>query len=253
MLLLIVGLFSGALWYVDDRGERRAEQVRLNTVEAERVLRLEQGIEDAIANANTLREKSWMLTGRHTEWEAMLASARAACEHAQSLVEQEPQLIDPELVRGVEELSRELDADEQDQQVAVRYDEILLEAAKLDAEEFYFSFEDAFWNSREALSVLGLHVGDTPVGHAVEKLLSRPPAVQKIWIAATRPALDNVDVGDKCVWSGDGMGSGCSRSCRFQSLSRRPPASVCRTEFAGHAAGSSWTRMLSSRPNRLRC
>jgi eukaryotic-like serine/threonine-protein kinase len=192
VLMMLAVLFSAALWYVNDRGERQAERIRAESKDAERLARLEQGVETAIESAYVLRERSWTLTDRPEEWRAVLSSARSAQKRAESLIEQDPEQIDPSLRSRVETLTRELNADEQDLQFAARYDAIRLEAAKVNVESEMFSGEKNFALTSEALAALDLVIGHTPVNEAAESIRGRPAPVQETRISALDLCLSRI-------------------------------------------------------------
>ncbi|QDU39607.1 Serine/threonine-protein kinase PrkC [Maioricimonas rarisocia] len=192
ILTLVLGVFLATIWFVNDRGNRRAEAIRDAAEQAERLSRLQLGIEDAIENAYLLREQSWKLADRSQEWASAIASARSAQRRAESLVEQDSHRIPPVLLEQLDELNRDLDADERDQQFAARFDAIRLAASEVNVESAKFRGDRIFARTSEALAELGLVIGGTPVSEAGASILSLPTAVQETRISSLDLCLSHI-------------------------------------------------------------
>ena len=184
VMLLVAGAFAGALWIVHERGARRTEQIREESESAERIARLEQGIEDAVSNAEARRDESWSLTDHSQRWEAKLASARSALKRAETLWDQDAERLDSALAARIAALDDELDADERDQRFAARYEAIRLEMADVDVEQSRFNDASAYPRTCQALAAVGLDVGRTPIGEAAKRIASRPEPVRRNRISA---------------------------------------------------------------------
>jgi len=182
--LLVAGIFGGSLWYLHDRGERRAAEIRLETEREQRVARLEQGIEQALDRADALRKQSWLLTDQPLKWSAALQSARASYQQAASLLNQEPGSVSPVLIERLQKVDRGLVEDERDQKLAARYDEILMEMAEVDIEKSVFKQNIGPEKIREALAEYGVLVGETPVSELAARFNDRPATIQKTLVAA---------------------------------------------------------------------
>src|SRR5262249_19119346 len=120
--------------------------------------------------------------------EGKRGEALAALERAQLLArESEPS---PPLRKRIDSLQSLLDAEGQDLDLVARFEKIRREdLTEVDAEKNVFGSEKGYAKLREALREFGIEVAVTPPADAVARIQGRPPAVQRLVIAALDECL----------------------------------------------------------------
>ena len=191
VLLLVVGGFSVALWYMQDRGERVAEGLRREAETATRVARLEQEIESALGEVDQLGTKAATLAQRPEEWGAVLATAVSHQERAEALLAQESARIDPALRDQAVRRREALDADIRDHRFASAVEGIQLEITGPRAEGVKIDKGFAYSRTLTALAEYGLDPARDAVDAAKGRIAARSKSMQTIVLGAIDMCMRN--------------------------------------------------------------
>ncbi len=146
---------------------------------AGRRLRVQQGINDALAEVARLRGQAQSAAlGDQTA----LAQAREQMQRAVGLAESGPAA--PEVLAQVQGLLGELDQEQRDQQLLAALDKAWLARANLTRDASGFDVKASIPILRDALEAYGLAVGKGPPEEAAAFVRKRPPAVRQELLGA---------------------------------------------------------------------
>jgi serine/threonine protein kinase/Flp pilus assembly protein TadD len=130
-LFLVLAIFGGGVgWVMRDQAERAAQQVR----------ELEKAEQEAFTLRNELiaqlddPEKAKRLTDDPLRWEDLLHAALGALQRAEALAGNKRTAVDPRVRARLSALRSELEIEDRDREMAVKLEEIRLDAIELHAE-----------------------------------------------------------------------------------------------------------------------
>ncbi|MCU0960559.1 MAG: tetratricopeptide repeat protein [Pirellulaceae bacterium] len=175
-VLIAFSLFS--------RAAREAAEIR--SERTERRLRVQQGVNKALAEVNRLRVSASIAEQRS---EAVLTAAREQLQLALGLAAGGP--TDPELMAPLRSLEQELEderavlaQDRRDRDLLKTLEAAWLLQANVDVSESRFAKEDSIPLLRKALQEYGIRVLDMPAADVAAIVTSRPPEVRQHLLAA---------------------------------------------------------------------
>jgi serine/threonine protein kinase/tetratricopeptide (TPR) repeat protein len=169
---LVVLMAVGSIgWVIRDRSTRQA--------------RLNYGIEIALQEASSARDRALTLTDDRYQWEAALAAASSALKRAEELASQDETSLEPAVQDRLKALRASLDADERDRRFIAQFDELLLGVVVWDARRSRSKSAEAFAHIREALqTTYGIGWGQTPPADVASMIQQRPKPIQENLLAA---------------------------------------------------------------------
>jgi tetratricopeptide (TPR) repeat protein len=190
LMVSLVALVAGALWYQHDQARQAQEQLaRDNEAERQRLL-TEQEIAQALEQGRKLRgdlHKELQLRGgaqtllnQPERWKALLQGIDAELARARSLATRAGHAVAADLTKQVRQLGLELDRDTADYRLALRLEHIRLDTATL--VEGKFALARAEQEYPEAFAEAGL----APLRGRLQIVaaLIRQSAIQELLVAA---------------------------------------------------------------------
>ena len=171
-------------WLVRDQSARQAK--------------LNDGVELAVHDASTARERALILTDNRHEWQALLAAALGALQRAEELAGQDRAALDPNMRQRLQALRARSDADETDRRFVASFDDVLVHVIVWDARRSQFKSEEAFLTLKDSFkSYYGLDLGATPVADVGSFLQERPRPIQVHLLVALHVCLARVPQDDQ--------------------------------------------------------
>jgi tetratricopeptide (TPR) repeat protein/serine/threonine protein kinase len=146
LLVGLIGLSAGAIWYEQDQSRQAQEQlVRQNEADRQRLeaeqqrLLTEQRMDQALKQGSKVREKLQgelhkpggvqSLLNQPARWAALLEAARSELRLARSLADRVGSALDTKWTKRMQQLEQELRRDEADYGLALRLEKIRLDKA----------------------------------------------------------------------------------------------------------------------------
>jgi tetratricopeptide (TPR) repeat protein len=167
VVVLLLGGSVAGWWY---QQQTAAQQRRLGEAQ--------QGIEASLNEARKLRKVGLQQVDNPSAWGSTLAAARAALEHARTLLTQEPDLAETVLAQQAQQAKAQLEADTKDWQLLAVYDQVRLEQFQWDHQGRRFKLAELYPRLQQALAEYGLAIGGLKADEAAARLRQRPVAVQ---------------------------------------------------------------------------
>jgi serine/threonine protein kinase/tetratricopeptide (TPR) repeat protein len=188
--LAVLVVVASIGWIVRDRAARRAK--------------LNEGILFALHEAGMARDRALHSTSNRSEWQALLASAFTALEHAQELAghDRAPEAAMRQRLDG---LRVRLESDETDRRFVACLDELLVQIIVWNAHRSLSRGEAAFFKIADAFKrFYGVELGSTPMEDAARRLQQRPAPIQGHVLAALHVGLALAPKGSPLVhrWLG---------------------------------------------------
>jgi serine/threonine-protein kinase len=179
VLLGVVGVAAGGLWWQGERARRDKERAEQEASEAKKVTGIERDASSALQEADALAASAARLSDDPPQWKATLARALSACERAESLLRRELGQVDPALPGRARRLRRRLEADERDRRLLEEFEEVRERQSRVDPVLGRFRNEDALPRLRRAFEAYGLPVRRSAVGQVVARIRGRPAASRR--------------------------------------------------------------------------
>jgi Flp pilus assembly protein TadD/tRNA A-37 threonylcarbamoyl transferase component Bud32 len=170
LIVLATGAIAGGLWYERARATRTAE--------------IRSGIERAWSEASTLAHEAARLRHQPAEWRALLTSAMQAIDRAEQGAAQDAALVDGDLSRRLAALRMEIDAEERDQQMVARLDDILYHWSDIERGGAGYATVDRLPEYAQAFREYGIPAIEMAPAAASRSIRQRPTVVRERLMAA---------------------------------------------------------------------
>ena len=163
-------------WKVRDQSARHAQ--------------LNYGVEVAVHEASSARDRALNLTGNRSEWQAALAAALGALQRAQAIAGQDEAGLDPELRERLQELQTRVADDEADRRFVTSFDDTLGQVLVWDARRSQSKREEAYFKLKSSFNdCYALEFGTTPTAEVATLLDQRPEPILAHLLSALHVCL----------------------------------------------------------------
>jgi tetratricopeptide (TPR) repeat protein/tRNA A-37 threonylcarbamoyl transferase component Bud32 len=187
LLVLLLSGGAAAWWYEHHRATHEAQEAAQTEI-------LKQKVMSALNDTDKLVKHAETLTSNPSSWQAGLAAAKAALNHAEALLTQVPEKARGELAGQVRQVRTELEADEKDHLLVTAFEKVLFQLSEFNPR---YKQTEAHQDVKRALAQWGLPLAAMPAERATALLQQRPQDMQPQLTAILHWCLQRVPAKEK--------------------------------------------------------